>query len=162
MCNMSCYAPRGTKGQLSYYVWQILNRIYLSFILLAEPLNRWLPVGFLLFFFVFFLFFFLFFCFCLCLFVSFFVCFCSPAISLGFTAFGWDFCICDRDDYQYLDCCDNDTDPERQVEEEEGGGDSTRHWSSKREYLLSTVGFCVGIGNLFRFPYLCNKNGGGR
>ena len=35
-CNMSWYVPRGTKGQLSYYVWQSLNRIYLSFILLAE------------------------------------------------------------------------------------------------------------------------------
>ena len=38
-CNMSCYVPRGTKGQLSYQVWQSLNRIYLSFILLAEPLT---------------------------------------------------------------------------------------------------------------------------
>ena len=36
---MSCYVPRGTKGQLSYSVWQSLNRIYLSFILLAEPLT---------------------------------------------------------------------------------------------------------------------------
>ena len=40
MCNMSCYLPRATKGQLSYYVWQSWNRIYFSFILLAEPLNR--------------------------------------------------------------------------------------------------------------------------
>ena len=40
-CNMSCYVPLGTKGQLSYYVWHSWNRIYLSFILLAESLNRW-------------------------------------------------------------------------------------------------------------------------
>ena len=33
----TCRVPRGTKGQLSYYVWQSLNRIYFSFILLAEP-----------------------------------------------------------------------------------------------------------------------------
>ena len=38
---VSCYVPRGTKEQLSYYVWKSWNRIYLSFILLAEPLNRW-------------------------------------------------------------------------------------------------------------------------
>ena len=38
---VSCYLPLGTKGQLSYSVWQSWNRIYLSFILLAEPLNRW-------------------------------------------------------------------------------------------------------------------------
>ena len=29
----------GTNGQLSYKVWQSLNRIYLSFILLAQPLT---------------------------------------------------------------------------------------------------------------------------
>ena len=39
MCNMLYYVPRGIKGQLSYSVWQCLNRIYLSFILLAEPLT---------------------------------------------------------------------------------------------------------------------------
>ena len=38
---VSCNVPLGTKGQLSYSVWQSWNRIYLSFILLAEPLNRW-------------------------------------------------------------------------------------------------------------------------
>ena len=40
-----------------------------------------------------------FFC-CCCLVVCFFLVFCfflrSPAISLGFTTFGWDFCVCDR------------------------------------------------------------------
>ena len=39
-CNMSCYMPRGTKGQLSYKVWQSWNRIYSSFILSAETINR--------------------------------------------------------------------------------------------------------------------------
>ena len=38
---MSCYMPLGTKGQFSYSVWQSWNHIYLSFILLAESLNRW-------------------------------------------------------------------------------------------------------------------------
>ena len=38
-CSMSCFVPCGTKGQLSYTVWQSLNRIYLSSILLAEPLT---------------------------------------------------------------------------------------------------------------------------
>ncbi|XP_076436470.1 sodium- and chloride-dependent GABA transporter 1-like [Babylonia areolata] len=47
-------------------------------------------------------------------------------------------------------------------EEEEEEEEARRmQWSSKREYILSTVGFCVGIGNLFRFPYVCNRNGGG-
>ena len=38
-CN-SCYMPRGTKGQLTYDVWQSKNLIYFSFILLAEPLTK--------------------------------------------------------------------------------------------------------------------------
>uniref|UniRef100_A0A8B9J967 Transporter n=1 Tax=Astyanax mexicanus TaxID=7994 RepID=A0A8B9J967_ASTMX len=34
-------------------------------------------------------------------------------------------------------------------------------WNSKLEYILAQVGFSVGLGNVWRFPYLCQKNGGG-
>ncbi|TSO57271.1 Sodium-dependent neutral amino acid transporter SLC6A17 [Bagarius yarrelli] len=34
-------------------------------------------------------------------------------------------------------------------------------WDSKVEYFLAQVGFSVGIGNVWRFPYLCHQNGGG-
>ena len=34
-------------------------------------------------------------------------------------------------------------------------------WTSKREYILSVMGYIVGIGNIWRFPYMCNRNGGG-
>lgn len=34
-------------------------------------------------------------------------------------------------------------------------------WNSKLEYFLAQVGFSVGLGNVWRFPYLCHQNGGG-
>ncbi|XP_046557634.1 sodium- and chloride-dependent glycine transporter 2-like [Haliotis rubra] len=34
-------------------------------------------------------------------------------------------------------------------------------WASEVDYFLSVIGFCVSLGNVWRFPYICNRNGGG-
>lgn len=34
-------------------------------------------------------------------------------------------------------------------------------WSSERAFLLATIGAAVGLGNLWRFPFMAGQNGGG-
>uniref|UniRef100_A0A8D1UVR8 Transporter n=1 Tax=Sus scrofa TaxID=9823 RepID=A0A8D1UVR8_PIG len=45
--------------------------------------------------------------------------------------------------------------------EEELDAEDRPAWNSKLQYILAQIGFSVGLGNIWRFPYLCQKNGGG-
>ena len=35
------------------------------------------------------------------------------------------------------------------------------HWTSKRAFLMPSVGCAVGLGNIWLFPYQAGANGGG-
>lgn len=45
--------------------------------------------------------------------------------------------------------------PEVDVDEGRGA------WGHKAEFILASIGLAVGLGNVWRFPYLCQQNGGG-
>ena len=34
-------------------------------------------------------------------------------------------------------------------------------WSNQCEYFVTSLGLAVGLGNVWRFPYVCYQNGGG-
>ncbi|XP_036375854.1 sodium-dependent neutral amino acid transporter B(0)AT2-like [Megalops cyprinoides] len=52
-------------------------------------------------------------------------------------------------------------DKDRDIEEGSDSEEERPAWNSKLQYILAQVGFSVGLGNVWRFPYLCQKNGGG-
>jgi len=35
------------------------------------------------------------------------------------------------------------------------------HWSSRMAFILAVTGSAVGLGNIWKFPYIVGENGGG-
>lgn len=56
--------------------------------------------------------------------------------------------------------CDKDNDEKNSIKSEDSLP-PRQDWGHKTEYLLAVIGYAVDLSNVWRFPYLCYRNGGG-
>ena len=38
---------------------------------------------------------------------------------------------------------------------------ANNHWSNRLSFIITTSAFAVGLGNIWRFPYITGESGGG-
>ena len=55
----------------------------------------------------------------------------------------------------------NSQDHLQDLERDSGKFKQREQWANKFEFILACMTYAIGLGNVWRFPYLCYKNGGG-